>query len=78
MTTDARQRLRVISAFAVVYIVWGSTYFAIRIGVHDLPPALMAGVRYTLAGAALLTWTTLRGGLPPWRSPTRPPASPGR
>lgn len=74
MTTDARQRLRLIAAFAVVYIVWGSTYFAIRIGVHDLPPALMAGVRYTLAGAALLIWTTLRGGLPPWRSPDWRPA----
>ncbi|MGH8400292.1 MAG: EamA family transporter [Gammaproteobacteria bacterium] len=68
MSTDARQRLRLIAAFAVVYVVWGSTYFAIRIGVKDLPAALLAGFRFTLAGSVLLAWTTLRGSLPPWRS----------
>ncbi|MGH8369381.1 MAG: EamA family transporter [Gammaproteobacteria bacterium] len=68
MSTDARQRLHLIAAFAVVYVVWGSTYFAIRIGVKDLPAALLAGFRFTLAGSVLLAWTTLRGSLPPWRS----------
>src|SRR5579871_4105260 len=42
MTGEARQRLQLVLAFAVVYIVWGSTYLAIRIGVADLPPALLA------------------------------------
>ncbi|HEX5340325.1 MAG TPA: EamA family transporter [Gammaproteobacteria bacterium] len=68
MSTDARQRLRLIAAFAVVYVVWGSTYFAIRIGVKDLPAALLAGFRFTLAGIVLLAWTTLHSKLPPWRS----------
>jgi len=45
--------LRLSAAFAVVYVVWGSTYLAIRIGVHHLPPALMTGVRYATAGAVL-------------------------
>ncbi|MGH8373442.1 MAG: EamA family transporter [Gammaproteobacteria bacterium] len=68
MPTDPRHRLRLLAAFAVVYVVWGSTYFAIRIGVKDLPAGLLAGLRFTLAGSVLLAWTTLRGGLPPWRS----------
>lgn len=42
--------------FAAVYILWGSTYLAIRYGVRDLPPALMAGVRFLIAGAILLAW----------------------
>lgn len=68
MPTDPRHRLRLLAAFAVVYIVWGSTYFAIRIGVQDLPAGLLAGSRFTLAGSALLLWTMLRGGPAPWHS----------
>ncbi len=40
-------------ALAGVYIVWGSTYLAIRVAVHDLPPAILAGSRYLLAGLML-------------------------
>lgn len=69
MTTDARQRLRLLIAFAIVYIVWGSTYFAIRVGVQDVPPALLAGARNTLAGTVLILWAMSRGVAPPWRSP---------
>ncbi len=47
-------KLKIALAFAVVYIVWGSTYLGIRIAVHDLPPGLMAGVRFVLAGLILL------------------------
>lgn len=46
--------VKVSLAFAIVYIVWGSTYLGIRIAVHDLPPGLMAGVRFVLAGLILL------------------------
>lgn len=46
--------------FAAVYTLWGSTYLAIRFGVRDLPPALMAGVRFTIAGALLLAWLLWR------------------
>lgn len=41
------------SALVVVYLVWGSTYLAIRVGVRDLPPGIMAGIRYLIAGALL-------------------------
>ncbi len=45
---------RVLAAYGVVSIVWGSTYLAIRIGVRHLPPALFGGVRFVVAGSILL------------------------
>jgi drug/metabolite transporter (DMT)-like permease len=48
-------------AFAVIYLVWGSTFLAIRIGVAEMPPFLMAGMRFLAAGAALVAWRAARG-----------------
>jgi drug/metabolite transporter (DMT)-like permease len=48
-----REQVLAWSALAAVYVVWGSTYLAIRIGVRDIPPGLLAGVRYLVAGALL-------------------------
>lgn len=53
--------LGVIAAFAAIYIIWGSTYLGIRIAVETLPPLLMAGVRFLLAGAGLYAWMRWRG-----------------
>jgi drug/metabolite transporter (DMT)-like permease len=53
-------RGRLIAAFAAVYIVWGSTYLAIRFAVETLPPLLMAGARFVIAGTILLLWSRLR------------------
>lgn len=53
--------MRIVSAFAAVYLVWGSTYLAIRIAVQDMPPALLAGTRFMLAGAVLCVAALLRG-----------------
>ncbi|HJZ87625.1 MAG TPA: drug/metabolite exporter YedA [Polyangia bacterium] len=68
----APARARVLVAFALVYVVWGSTYLAIRYAVATLPPFLMAGSRFLLAGSALYTWARLRGAAPPsganWRA----------
>lgn len=61
-------RARLLAAFAAVYLVWGSTYLAIRFAVETLPPLLMAGTRFLIAGGILLLWARLRGGR---RSPTR-------
>lgn len=44
-----------------VYVLWGSTYLAIRIGVETLPPLLMAGVRFIVAGSAMYLWLRWRG-----------------
>ena len=50
------------AAMATIYIVWGSTYLAIRIMVETMPPLLGAGVRFALAGAVFLAILRLRGG----------------
>lgn len=52
-------RARLLTAFAAVYLIWGSTYLAIRFAVETLPPLLMAGARFTIAGAGLLLWSRL-------------------
>ena len=52
--------IRLLAALLTVYIVWGSTYFAIKIGVEDIPPMLMGAVRFLLAGAVLYV-ATMRG-----------------
>lgn len=49
------------AAFAAVYLVWGSTYLAIRVAVHDIPPGLLAGIRFILAGGALGAAALWRG-----------------
>jgi drug/metabolite transporter (DMT)-like permease len=54
-------RWRVISAFAAVYIIWGTTYLAIRFAVETIPPFLMGGLRFILAGLLLYGWTRFRG-----------------
>lgn len=50
-------RARLVAAFAAVYVIWGSTYLAIRFAVETLPPLLMAGARFTIAGLLLLAWS---------------------
>src|SRR3954451_21934294 len=47
-------RWMVIFAFALVYLFWGSTYLAIDIAVQNIPPALMCGLRFTIAGVVML------------------------
>lgn len=53
---DRRHRGQVILAFALVYVLWGSTYLAIRIAVEHIPPALMGALRFIIAGALMLGW----------------------
>ena len=61
-------RARLFFAFAAVYTIWGSTYLAIRFSVETLPPLLMAGARFVIAGGLLLAWTLARRGT---SAPTR-------
>ena len=61
MEHDAAWRTKVIIAFAAVYVIWGSTYLAIRVGVQHLPPALFAGFRFVLAGILLALYARSRG-----------------
>src|SRR5438270_3554600 len=48
-------------AFAIVYFVWGSTYLAIRVGVREVPPFLLAALRFLVAGLVLYVWMIARG-----------------
>ncbi|MCP3981714.1 MAG: EamA family transporter [bacterium] len=71
-TTEPVSRIGLIAAFAAVYLIWGSTYLAIRIGIETIPPFLMAGVRFLAAGLPLYVVLRLRGVAAPtaveWRS----------
>src|SRR5688500_15432971 len=51
-----------VAAFAAVYVIWGSTYLAIRFVVETMPPLCMAGVRFLVAGSILYAWGRLREG----------------
>jgi drug/metabolite transporter (DMT)-like permease len=48
-------------AFAIIYFLWGSTYLAIRVGVHEVPPLLLASMRFFAAGLALYGWMLAKG-----------------
>ena len=64
-------RARIFWAFAAIYLVWGSTYLGIRVAVETLPPFLLAGVRFLVAGAVLYLWARWQGEARPgpatWR-----------
>jgi len=52
---------KVLLAFAIIYFVWGSTFLAIRVGVREVPPFLLAGMRFLVAGIVLYIWMRARG-----------------
>ena len=61
---DRAYNLKLALAFAAIYLVWGSTYLAIRYAVESIPPLLTAGLRHTVAGSILLGWAWARGYRP--------------
>ena len=65
-------RSQILLAFAAVYIIWGSTYLAIRFAIETLPPFLMVGIRFFAAGGIMYVWLRARGAAAPravhWRS----------
>jgi drug/metabolite transporter (DMT)-like permease len=62
METEARPpSWKILLAFSVIYFVWGSTFLAIRIGVHEVPPFLLAALRFFTAGLVLYAWLRLKG-----------------
>lgn len=52
---------KVLLAFAIIYFVWGSTFLAIRVGVREVPPFLLAGMRFLVAGIVLCAWMRAKG-----------------
>lgn len=65
-------KTRIAVALLAVYLIWGSTYLAIRFAVETIPPFLMAGARFLISGLLLVVWRRLAGDPPPtreqWRS----------
>jgi len=65
-STSRASHGKVILAFAAVYIIWGSTYLGIRYAIETLPPFLMAGARFSLAGAIMFAWSKFHGDEGGW------------
>ncbi len=61
VTTNEIARWKTLLAFGIIYFVWGSTFLAIRIGVEEVPPFLLAAMRFLAAGLALYLWMLLKG-----------------
>ena len=57
------RRAGVLTGFAAVYLIWGSTYLAIGKSVEDVPPVFLVAVRGLLAGGVLYAWVRWRGAL---------------
>ena len=72
MTEERPSRAQIIAAFASIYIIWGSTYLAIRYAVETIPPFIMGGTRFLVSGALLYAWARYRGAARPtklhWRN----------
>jgi drug/metabolite transporter (DMT)-like permease len=70
-TQKPPSRTALLLAFAAIYLIWGSTYLGIRVAVETMPPFLMAGARFLIAGGLLFTFLKLRGAAWPtaaqWR-----------
>jgi len=58
---------KILLAFAIIYFVWGSTFLAIRVGVHEMPPFLLAAMRFLVSGIVLYGWMRLKGAASPTR-----------
>jgi drug/metabolite transporter (DMT)-like permease len=71
-SSAAPSRGALILAFTAIYLIWGSTYLGIRIAVESMPPFLMAGIRFLIAGGILLAGLKMRGAAWPtaaqWRA----------
>jgi drug/metabolite transporter (DMT)-like permease len=66
VTTSARERRLAYLAWGLVCVIWGTTYLGIRISLETMPPALMGGLRWTIAGGLLVLYLLARGqALPP-------------
>jgi drug/metabolite transporter (DMT)-like permease len=59
--TTHRPTWKTLLAFAIIYFVWGSTYLAIRVGVREVPPFLLAAMRFFIAGIVLYGWMMAQG-----------------
>lgn len=73
-TAERPASWKILFAFAIIYFVWGSTYLAIRVGVREVPPFLLAAIRFLVSGIVLYGWVRMKGipspGLHQWAGAT--------
>ena len=61
---DKSYAIKLALAFVAIYVIWGSTYLAIRYAVETIPPLVTAGIRHSIAGGIMLAWACWRGFRP--------------
>ena len=61
---DRSDSIKLLLAFVAIYLIWGSTYLAIRYAVETIPPLVTAGIRHSIAGGIMLAWAWWRGFRP--------------
>ena len=61
---DNSYAIKLALAFVAIYVIWGSTYLAIRYAVETIPPLVTAGIRHSIAGGIMLAWACWRGFRP--------------
>ena len=66
--SSARMKTLVLLAFAAVYVIWGSTYLAIRVGIESFPPFVLAGIRHVTAGLVLYAVFQRKSGIRPTKA----------
>lgn len=59
--TSTPSRSLILAAFAAIYLIWGSTYLAILVALKSIPPFVLSGIRFSVAGAVLLIWSLWQG-----------------
>ncbi len=64
LRSDAPNRVLMLGAFIAIYVIWGSTYLAIRYAVETIPPLITAASRHLVAGSLLFGWAWMRGFRP--------------
>ncbi|MGQ0815436.1 MAG: EamA family transporter [Gemmatimonadota bacterium] len=62
-TTASPSKAKLIAAFAAIYVIWGSTYLAIKFAIETMPPFAMAAARFLIAGALLYMWARVRSNV---------------
>ena len=71
ISSAAPSRSALLTAFAAIYLIWGSTYLGIRVAVESMPPFAMAAARFLAAGGLLFAYLRLRGAPAPTRAQWR-------
>ena len=61
---DKSDAIKLALAFVAIYVIWGSTYLAIRYAVETILPLVTAGIRHSIAGGIMLAWAWRRGFRP--------------